>query len=121
MVFILKPQFGDLSVVKTTCVYCFQNVMFFNISISQTYSAYTFTALQQIFLQELSLYAPRNTFKAYCSIRQFRYCWASLLYLYYAYIAILFMLTACRGLLYIILTCRTLPHIWYLPIYQIVL
>lgn len=62
MFFILKPRFGDLSDAKTTCVYCFQNVMFWYISLSQTPSVYTFTALQQPFLQELSAYMLTETF-----------------------------------------------------------
>lgn len=53
MFFILKTLFGDLSDVKTTWV-C--NVMYYFISLSQTRSICTSTALQQTFLHQLSAY-----------------------------------------------------------------
>jgi len=65
MFFILKPLFSGLSDGKTTCIYCSQNVIFCYVSFLQThsvYSVYTFTALQQYFLQEMSVYILTETF-----------------------------------------------------------
>lgn len=104
-----------------TSIYCSENLMLFYILDPQSHSIYTFTALQQAFLHGLSVYMLTEAFSrltaassSLCGV-QLHCC------VCYAYIEIHFMLTACRELLYIILTCRTLPHMWYLPIYHLVL